>query len=63
MLMKQNIYKSAAMVTVFFQSDKSPGTISGNPLTGMCEKVCIQAQKIFDACVAGHENFNVDSDL
>ena len=34
-----------------FQSDKSPGTISGNPLTGMCEKVCIQAQKIFDACI------------
>ncbi|MDE6868991.1 MAG: hypothetical protein K2J83_07630 [Clostridia bacterium] len=34
-----------------FQSDKCPGTISGNPLTGMCEKVCIQAQKIFDACI------------
>lgn len=32
-----------------FQSDKCPGTISGNPLNGMCEKVCIQAQKIFDA--------------
>ncbi len=34
-----------------FQSDKCPGSISGNPLTGMCEKVCIQAQKIFDACI------------
>ena len=34
-----------------FQSDKCPGTISGNPLSGMCEKVCIQAQKIFDACI------------
>ena len=34
-----------------FQSDKCPGTISGNPLNGMCEKVCIQAQKIFDACI------------
>ena len=32
-----------------FQSDKCPGTISGNPLNGMCEKVCIQAEKIFDA--------------
>jgi hypothetical protein len=34
-----------------FQSDKCPGTISGNPLNGMNEKVCIQAQKIFDACI------------
>ncbi len=34
-----------------FQSDKCPGSISGNPLNGMCEKVCLQAQKIFDACI------------
>ena len=34
-----------------FQSDKCPGSISGNPLNGMCEKVCIRAQKIFDACI------------
>ena len=34
-----------------FQSDKCPGTISGNPLNGLSEKVCIQAQKIFDACI------------
>ncbi len=34
-----------------FQSDKCPGAISGNPLNGMCEKGCIQAQKIFDACI------------
>ena len=34
-----------------FQSDKCPGTINGNPLNGMSEKVCIQAQKIFDACI------------
>lgn len=32
-----------------FQSDKCPGSISGNPLNGMCEKVCLQAQKVFDA--------------
>lgn len=34
-----------------FQSDKCPGTISGNPMNGLCEKVCIQARKIFDACI------------
>ena len=32
-----------------FSSDHCPGTISGNPLNGLCEKVCIQAEKIFDA--------------
>lgn len=44
-----------------FQSDKCPGTISGNPLNGMCEKVCIQAQKIFDAGIkqVQIENYNL----
>ncbi len=32
-----------------FQSDKCPGAITGNPVNGLTEKVCIQAQKIFDA--------------
>ena len=34
-----------------FQSDKCPGSITGIPLNGLTEKVCIQAQKIFDACI------------
>lgn len=34
-----------------FQSDRCPGTITGNPLNGLCEKVCIQARKVFDACM------------
>ena len=33
----------------FFFSDHCPGPITGNPLNGLCEKVCIQAEKIFDA--------------
>ena len=32
-----------------FSSDRCPGAMSGNPLNGLCEKVCIQAEKIFDA--------------
>ncbi len=32
-----------------FQSDKCPGAITGNPLNGLCEKVCIQVEKVFDA--------------
>ena len=34
-----------------FHSDKTPGPITGNPVNGLCEKVCIQAHKIFDACI------------
>ncbi len=34
-----------------FQSDKCPGSITGSPLNGLTEKVCIQAEKIFDACI------------
>ncbi|MBQ7923718.1 MAG: hypothetical protein IJ329_00270 [Clostridia bacterium] len=32
-----------------FQSDKCPCAITGNPLNGITEKVCIQVDKIFDA--------------
>ena len=34
-----------------FQSDKCPGQITGNPLNGLCEKVCLQVKKVFDACM------------
>ncbi len=32
-------------------SDRVPGRIAGNPLNGLCEKICIQAKKVFDACM------------
>ena len=34
-----------------FQSDKCPGQITGNPVNGLCEKVCVEAKKVFDACM------------
>ncbi len=34
-----------------FSSDRSPCQINGNPLNGLCEKVCVQAKKVFDACI------------
>ncbi|MBQ8685757.1 MAG: hypothetical protein IJ514_06280 [Clostridia bacterium] len=34
-----------------FQSDKCPCSITGNPINGLTEKVCIQAEKIFDAAI------------
>ncbi len=34
-----------------FQSDRCPGPISGNPLNGLCDKVCVQVKKVFDACM------------
>ena len=33
-------------------ADKCPGNISGNPMNGLCEKVCIQVRKVFDACIS-----------
>ena len=35
-----------------FKSDKCPGPINGNPLNGLCEKVCIEVKKVFDACMS-----------
>ena len=34
-----------------FQSDRCPCQITGNALNGLCEKVCIQTKKVFDACI------------
>ncbi len=33
-------------------ADRCPGNISGNPINGLCEKVCIQVKKVFDACMS-----------
>ncbi|MBR7091200.1 MAG: hypothetical protein IKC79_01965, partial [Clostridia bacterium] len=33
------------------RTDNMPGPIAGNPLRGLCEKVCIQVKKVFDACL------------
>ena len=42
-----------------FQSDRFPGCINGNPMNGLCEKVCLQAQKVFDACMRQTTEENV----
>ena len=42
-----------------FQSDRIPGNINGNPLHGLCEKVCIQVKKVFDACLKQGQEDNV----
>ena len=31
--------------------DRMPGPISGNAANGLCEKVCIEVKKVFDACI------------
>lgn len=33
------------------KNEKMPGVIQGNPLNGLCEKVCINCRKVFDACM------------
>lgn len=42
-----------------FQSDRCPGQINGNPLNGLCEKVCIEAKKVFDACIQQSQLTNI----
>ena len=42
-----------------FQSDKCPGPINGNPLSGLCEKVCVQVKKVFDACMQQSQLTNI----
>lgn len=32
------------------QDNRCPGPITGNPLSGLCERVCIQTNKVFDSC-------------
>ena len=32
-------------------TDRGPGRINGNPMNGLCERVVIQAQKVFVACI------------
>ena len=34
-----------------FNSDRCPCQIMGNPLNGLCEKVCVEVNKVFDACI------------
>ncbi len=33
------------------RTDRCPGPIVGNPLNGLCEKVCILTKKVFDSCM------------
>ena len=42
-----------------FSQDRCPCQISGNPLNGLCEKVCIQVKKVFDACLKQSQEQNV----
>ena len=35
-----------------YHSDKCPGSINGNPANGLNEKICIQAKRVFDACIS-----------
>ena len=34
-----------------FSSDRCPCQMTGNPLNGLCEKVCVEVKKVFDACM------------
>ena len=42
------------------RTDRCPGPIVGNPLNGICEKVCIVTRKVFDSCINQFEAQNLD---
>ena len=39
--------------------DKIPGARNGNPRYGLCEKACIQVNRVFDACMTQSSNEQV----
>lgn len=41
------------------RTENMPGPICGNPLNCLCEKVCLQATKVFDACLKREHLQNV----
>lgn len=41
------------------KSDRIPGPVRGNALNGICEKTCIQVDKVFDACMRQETMQNV----
>lgn len=42
--------------------DRTPGPITGNPLHNLCERVCIQVNRVFDACIkqTALENYSIN---
>ena len=47
----------------FFTSNRSefcPGPICGNPLNGLCERVCIETKKVYDSCIRQIELLGVE---
>ncbi len=40
-----------------------PGIISGNPLNGICEKACIQTNKVLDSCMKQLQQTNLQVSL
>ena len=45
------------------KSDKIPGPMRSNPMNGICEKACIQVNKVFDACIKQETLQNVQLTL
>lgn len=37
---------------------KAAGRIVGNPLCGLCERMCIEVQQVYDACIRRENNLN-----
>ena len=45
------------------RTGNTPGVIVGNPLHGLCEKACIQTDKVLDACMKQVQEVNLEQTL
>ena len=45
------------------RTDLCPGPIVGNPLNGLCERVCIETKKVYDSCIRQIEMFGTQAVL
>ena len=43
-----------------FQSERAPGPINGNATQGLNERICIQANRVFDACIKQGQNNGIN---
>ncbi len=46
-----------------FQSERAPGPINGNLTNGLNERICIQANRVFDACIKQGQNNGINLSL
>lgn len=45
------------------QNSRMAGPIIGNPMNGLCERICIEVPRVYDGCVSRTQNENLTASL